>query len=174
MKKELCEITRYLLEQHSYALGLLRGEYHNDNKSQSCENWLQVEIAQKLTNENQKVEIEARSGNHDIFFTRNGNNIAVEIKIDGSTQGMKRDVEKLIRSIEDDVIQEGYLLFIMVLKEILQENPEKALLERASVGWMSSEIKEQIRPLWINENPHIGVSCIKLSKDDILGKCINL
>ena len=139
MEKELCEITKNILEDENnkFVLRLLQGGFKK-GKPQSCENWIQIEIAKELDKryENYSLKLEAtnKKFNYDIIIEKENKAYAfIQIKINCYREGVKNDVKSLKNA-------KGYFLLIMTLKDVSWEN-------RVAVQEFESMIKKRLSPL---------------------------
>lgn len=107
----MLKITKEILYAKSniYVLRHILGKNHPDGTHQACENWLQVEIAKKLSRDYDIVRMEVGENNHDITFLEEDLKIAVEIKF---WKKSDRDISKIRESLSHKNIDEGYLLVI--------------------------------------------------------------
>jgi len=162
LTEELSELTSKILKQNPYVKRLLLGE-ECDNKPHHCENWLQVEIAKRLSKVLLKdVFIEVKPYNLDILIKQGCVSKGIEIKINGSAKDIEDDINNLTEFSNGTRTNQGYLLLLMLFKEkpCLEE-----LLKRASVRWMDEVMKKQINPLWIKGQKRdraLAIFCLEI------------
>jgi hypothetical protein len=168
MKKALCNIVQELLtnQENRFVLEFLQGKHHNKKKPQSCENWLQIELAKRLSKRYRggvSLEVSLEGHNYDIVLEKeNKSSIYIQIKINGNRAGMEGDIKSMIN------VREGYLLFLIAMKDAPSKKYKtnlEQLLDKSAIKEMECRFKEQIRPLIISGCPSIAISCIGFGKN---------
>lgn len=165
-KAELTEIVKEIINGNEFAKSLLFGTHIKEGKPHSIENWIQVEIAKKLTEKlkkekNIKVDIESVK-NHDINISRNNEIIEIELKLFGkSKDSYIKDIDKL----KNSDIQKGFLIIIHLLKKIKTPHDIGVKFkERAAVNAMIKDYATQIDSFERIENneDHLIICCIEI------------
>jgi len=118
MRNKLIGKVEAILNDNCYALGLITGK-----NPRRIEGWLQVELAKDLSKSTEFVtDVFVEKFSHDIVATHliNGSErkFGVEMKIGLTAPKAKRDLSKLRIALDRGYIQDGYFLFLYLLKEI--------------------------------------------------------
>jgi hypothetical protein len=119
MEQKLKSMIKEVLERrdNSFVRELLRGEHHPGKKRQSCENWVQVELAKELAKDKDLKVILEVDNNLDIVLRRGDTKLGIELKIHKDSRSDELRLKKAINNGKIKGIEKGYLVNIKLDNE---------------------------------------------------------
>lgn len=159
MKRELCDKVKDILSEDRFVVDFLEGKNSYTNKPQSCENWIQVELAKRLKGKHIFIEYPEDNKSYDIVIEKkNGGRVYIQIKINGNKIGFNNDINSLSKK------EEGYLLFLTTFKIGPNLKYLEQLLRRSAFKDMKNGLQSQIEPLFLEEDKSIVINCVGFGK----------
>ena len=158
----MCDVVSKLLKEpkNKYVLEHLQGKHNDKGRSQSCENWFQVELVKWLDKKSLgKVEMECADGNSDIVLRKNNcDEIHIEIKINPDSREVKEDCIKLKKSAE------GYFLILSAMRDKLKKymNDEEQFRDKSAIKLVQKKTSERICVRIVHGQRRIGIGCVRL------------